>query len=100
MPANSIDVEVAVVGAGPVGLTVAVVLAQAGIPTALIGPRAHATQSRTIGLRLASVALLEKLGVWQNCRHHAVAVRGMRVVEQGARLPPVPDLNFFATEIG
>jgi 2-octaprenyl-6-methoxyphenol hydroxylase len=46
------------------------------------------------------VALLEKLGVWQNCRHHAVAVRGMRVVEQGARLPPVPDLNFFATEIG
>ena len=94
------DVDVVVVGAGPAGLTAAIALARWGVNTALVSPRLAATDNRTSGLLIGSVTALDLLGVWQHCRPHAVAIRGMRIVEDTQRLPHAPDVAFLGSEIG
>jgi 2-octaprenyl-6-methoxyphenol hydroxylase len=92
-------VEVAVVGAGPVGLTTAVALAGAGIATTLIA-RAPTADNRTSALLASSVTALETLGVWADCREHAAPLETMRIVDDTGRLWRAPEARFEAHEIG
>jgi 2-octaprenyl-6-methoxyphenol hydroxylase len=94
------DGLVVVVGAGPAGLTAAVALGLAGVETALVSPRAAATDNRTSGLLIGSVAALEMLGAWQLCCRHAVALRGMRVIESSSPLLLTREVAFRARDIG
>ncbi len=72
LQALEIDREVAVVGAGVVGLAAALGLAQLGLRVALIGPPARGHEpaaadsfdSRIYALAPGAVALLERLKVW------------------------------------
>ncbi len=91
--------EVVIVGGGPVGLTAAIALADAGVETTLVA-RTTPTDNRTTALLAGSVQALTMLGVWQRCREQAAALRVMRIVDDTSRLLRAPELRFDAAEIG
>jgi 2-octaprenyl-6-methoxyphenol hydroxylase len=97
--AKPLTVEVAIVGGGPAGLTVAIALAQAGIETALIAPK-PVMDHRTTALLSGSVTALDTLGVWAGCAAQAAPLRVMRIVDATARLVRAPEVHFAAAEIG
>jgi len=96
---NAQAVEVVIVGGGPVGLTAAIALADAGVETALVA-RTLPPDNRTTALLAGSVQALTMLGVWQRCREQAAALRVMRIVDDTSRLLRAPELRFDAAEIG
>src|SRR5215471_8711074 len=91
--------EVAVVGGGPAGLTAAIALASARVPTVLIAPPI-AIDNRTTALLAGSVNALEAIGVWPRCRAEAAPLRVMRIVDDTSRLWRAPEVRFDAAEIG
>jgi 2-octaprenyl-6-methoxyphenol hydroxylase len=92
--------EVAVVGGGPAGLTAAIALAAAGVPTALVSAPATRPDNRTTALLAGSVTALDALGVWAGCRTQAAPLRVMRIVDDTDRLWRAPEVRFEAAEIG
>lgn len=88
-----------VVGGGPSGLTAAIALASAGFDTALVA-RAAPADNRTTALLASSVAALETLGVWDDCRGRAAPLAALRIVDATHRLWRAPEAVFEATEIG
>jgi 2-octaprenyl-6-methoxyphenol hydroxylase len=88
-----------VVGGGPSGLTAAIALASAGFDTALVA-RAAPVDNRTTALLASSVAALETLGVWDDCRGRAAPLAALRIVDATHRLWRAPEAVFEATEIG
>lgn len=93
-----VSAEVAIVGGGPAGLTAAVALAHAGVPTVLIARRPPADH-RTTALLTGSVMALDTLGVWAGCREHAAPLKTMRIVDDTGGLIRAPELVFRAEEI-
>ena len=93
-------VDAAVVGGGPAGLTAAIALARAGVPTALVAGRPRPTDNRTTALLMGSVTALKTLGVWQRCQANAAPLRVMRIVDDTGRLLRAPEVRFEAEEIG
>jgi 2-octaprenyl-6-methoxyphenol hydroxylase len=93
-------VSVAVVGGGPAGLTAAIALAGAGVPTVLVAGPVRKADNRTTALLAGSVNALDTLGVWSGCRDRAAPLRIMRIVDDTARLLRAPEVRFDAQEIG
>ncbi len=94
------DTSIAVVGAGPVGLAAALLLADAGHSVALIAPQNPPADQRTSALLAGSVALLDRLGVWSGLAGEAAPLRTMRIVDGTHRLIRAPEVAFDAGEIG
>ncbi|RMF12576.1 MAG: FAD-dependent oxidoreductase [Alphaproteobacteria bacterium] len=94
-------VDVAVVGGGLVGLTVAIGLAEAGLEVAVIDRAAPADQTlpafdgRASAIAHASVRLLETLGIWRHVADHQ-PIEQIRVSDGNSRL----HLHFDAAELG
>lgn len=97
---NEAQNTVVVVGGGPAGLTAAIALAEAGVPTTLIGKRSARPDNRTTALLGGSVTALTALGVWETCAPHAAPLRVMRIVDDTGRLWRAPEVKFEASEIG
>jgi len=89
-----------IIGGGPAGLTAAIALAGAGIPTLLVGKRPTKPDNRTTALLAGSVTALATLGVWDLCEAHAAPLRVMRIVDDTGRLWRAPEVKFSAEEIG
>jgi 2-octaprenyl-6-methoxyphenol hydroxylase len=86
------SVDVAIVGAGMVGLTLASALARAGVSVAVVD-RAPAVvfadaarDGRASALALASVRVLESIGLWRAMEREAEPIREIRVSDGEARL--------------
>lgn len=84
------DVDIAIVGAGPVGCVLALALARSGIRTALIEARVPRPWSeeqmdlRVFALSRASQNILHRLGAWDRIETtRACAYRAMQVWEAG-----------------
>ncbi len=90
---------VAVVGAGPVGLAAALILADGGYDVVLVGPRAPADE-RTSALLAGSIVLLQRVGVWPGISEEAASLRTLRIVDATHRLIRAPEVTFRAKEIG
>jgi len=76
--------DVAVVGAGPVGLALAVsIRREAHVPVriALIAPPARAERLRTVALSPGSRALLERIGAWERLAPEAQPIREMAIYD-------------------
>ena len=95
----STDTHVIVVGGGPAGLTAAAALGAAGVETVLVAPPPPA-DARTTALLASSVAALEALGVWDDCRAAAAPLRTLRLVDDTGRLLRAPEVTFSAADIG
>jgi 2-octaprenyl-6-methoxyphenol hydroxylase len=99
MGSAGLTTAAAVVGGGPSGLTAAIALASAGFDTALVA-RATSADNRTTALLASSVAALETLGVWYDCRSHAAPLAALRIIDATQRLWRAPEALFAASEIG
>jgi 2-octaprenyl-6-methoxyphenol hydroxylase len=91
--------QVAIIGAGPIGLVAAITLATAGVATVLIGRR-PANDHRTTALLAGSVVALDTLGVWASCQAQAAPLRNMRIIDDTSRLIRAPEVTFSSSEIG
>jgi 2-octaprenyl-6-methoxyphenol hydroxylase len=92
--------DVAVVGAGPVGLAAALGFAQAGLSVHLVGPAPSGRDGRTAALLGGSVELMQRLGVWPALTREAAPLRVMRLVDDTDSLFRPPPVSFRAEEIG
>jgi 2-octaprenyl-6-methoxyphenol hydroxylase len=96
--------EVAIVGAGPAGLAVALALAALGVDVTLLAPpydveKAQADR-RTTALMASSVLFLENLGVWGECGRASAPLDGIRIVDDRGGLLRAPEILFRAGELG
>jgi 2-octaprenyl-6-methoxyphenol hydroxylase len=92
--------EIAVVGAGAVGLSAALAFARDGYRTALIGSLDTRRDGRTVALLNGSVRFLEALGAWPSLRSQAAPLETMRIIDDTGSLFRPPPVSFTASEIG
>jgi 2-polyprenyl-6-methoxyphenol hydroxylase-like FAD-dependent oxidoreductase len=80
-------VEVAIVGAGPVGLTLACLLAQRGVAVAVLEARTERSpHSRAIGIHPPALDILKTLGLGEALAAEGVAIGGGQVFYGEKRL--------------
>lgn len=92
--------DIAVVGAGPVGLAAALVLDRAGYRVTLIAPPRGRIDERTSALLGGSITLLEEIGIWGELASAAAPLRALRIIDATGRLIRAPEVSFASTEIG
>jgi 2-octaprenyl-6-methoxyphenol hydroxylase len=93
------DVEVAVIGGGPTGLLAAMLIADAGVATALFAPP-PGPDPRTTALMAGSLGVLARAGLWPALAPTTGALRRLRIVDATRRLLRAPEVVFTAAEIG
>ncbi|MGO4404867.1 UbiH/UbiF family hydroxylase [Bosea sp. RAF48] len=93
-------VDIAIVGAGAVGLAAALALSREGRSVALLGPVATPRDGRTVALLDGSWRLLGELGVQDALLAKAAPLTVMRLVDDTGSLFRQPPVEFRASEIG
>ncbi|MEP6827218.1 MAG: FAD-dependent monooxygenase, partial [Aestuariivirga sp.] len=94
------DYTAIVSGAGPAGLAAAILLAQDGVNTALIGPPA-AEDLRTTALMQPSIQLLKFIGIWPGeIAGHCAPLKRLHIVDDTGNLVSAPKIEFVASELG
>ncbi|MEZ5841060.1 MAG: UbiH/UbiF family hydroxylase [Hyphomicrobiales bacterium] len=93
-------VDVAVVGAGPAGMTAAIVFARLGLSTILVAPEPSGRDARTTALLAGSVEMLKTLDLWDEVSAAGAPLKVMRIMDGTRRLLRAPLVEFSSTEIG
>ncbi len=78
---------IVIVGGGPVGATLALLLAQQGMPSTLLEarkPSAAYQESRALALSFGSRRILENLGIWAELATSATAINSIHVSQKGS----------------
>jgi len=95
--------RVAVVGAGPAGLTAAVSLANAGAQVKCVGPGlsvgTNQGDTRTSALMETSIRLLRANGVWDACLSQSAPLKAIRLIDDTGRLIRAPEVVFHASDL-
>ncbi len=92
--------EVAIVGAGAVGLAAALLLARDGRRVTLVGSPFVPRDGRTVALLDGSWRLLEELGIAPALSDNAAPLAVMRLVDDTGSLFRQPPVEFRANEVG
>jgi 2-octaprenyl-6-methoxyphenol hydroxylase len=92
--------DILIAGAGLVGLTAAVGLAQAGFGVVCCGAAERTGGGRTVALLDRSVGLLKSLGLWAALEQQAAPLRALRLVDDSGALFPARPVEFRSAEIG
>lgn len=97
--------DIAVVGAGPAGLTAALALTYIGADVVLIGlapapTNPQHTDTRTAALLTSSVDLLKTLKVWEALALNAAPLKAIRIIDDSLSLLRSPEIEFRASELG
>jgi 2-octaprenyl-6-methoxyphenol hydroxylase len=101
---ETVDTDIAVVGAGPAGLAAALALAREDARVALIGPAPpprsqQFLDTRTAALLASSVDMLKALGVFEALLPQAAPLKAIRIIDASGSLLRAPDLEFRASEL-
>ena len=95
-----LDVDIAIVGAGAVGLAATLALAARGREVALIGEVASRRDGRTVALMDGSTRFLDRLGVWDAIAPHGAPLARLTIIDDTGSLLRAPPVSFHAGEIG
>lgn len=93
-------IDIAIVGAGAVGLAAALALSREGRSVALLGPVATPRDGRTVALLDGSWRFLGELGLQDALLEQAAPLAVMRLVDDSGSLFRQPPVEFRASEIG
>ena len=102
VPENT-QCNVAVIGAGPAGLTAAVLLASRGLPTVCFAGAGNLDERRdprTTALMQGAVRLLNNLGLWPDLKPHSSPLRRLRLIDDTDWSIKAPSVTFDADELG
>jgi 2-octaprenyl-6-methoxyphenol hydroxylase len=99
-PTGNTVFDIAIVGAGAVGLVCALAMAEAGFRVALLGPSPSRRDGRTVALLNASWQMLERWGVVKRLAGLAAPLATMRLVDDTGSLFRQPPVDFRSAEIG
>ncbi len=95
--------SVAVIGAGPAGLTAAVSMANAGASVTCFGPGlssgTNQGDTRTSALMETSIRLLRANGVWDACLSQSAPLKAIRLIDDTGRLIRAPEVLFHASDL-
>ena len=94
------DCQIAIVGAGAVGLAAALALAATGRESVLFGAATAPRDGRTVALLDGSWRLLGELGLGKALERIAAPLEIMRLVDDTGSLFRQPPVEFRASEIG
>lgn len=81
--------DVVIIGAGPVGMSLAIVLASQGYRTLIVEKhklaerRLEDLHARTLALSCSSVSFFKALGLWEKLQHNAVPIYSVQVSVKG-----------------
>lgn len=78
---------IVIVGGGPVGLVLSLLLAKQGVPSTVLEARKQGAanqDTRALALSFGTRRILEKLGVWQPLALHATAINTIHVSQKGS----------------
>lgn len=92
--------DIAVVGAGAVGLSAALAFARDGYRTALVGGLDVRRDGRTVALLNGSIRFLDAIGAWSALSDVAAPLETMRIIDDTGSLFRPPPVAFSAGEIG
>ena len=102
----SLTVAVAIIGAGPVGATLAAALAARGVPVAVVDAaplppmELAGFDGRAYAIALASKRLLEQAGIWERLPGAPCPIEGIKVADgRVGEAPSSLDLDFEASEV-
>ncbi len=79
--------DVVIVGGGPVGMVLSLLLAKQNIPSTVLEARKQGAanqDTRALALSFGTRRILEKLGVWQSLAAHATAINTIHVSQKGS----------------
>ncbi|MGX5733566.1 UbiH/UbiF family hydroxylase [Bosea thiooxidans] len=93
-------IDIAIVGAGAVGLAAALALSREGRSVALLGPVATPRDGRTVALLDGSWRFLTDLGLQDSLLEKSAPLATMRLVDDSGSLFRQPPVEFRASEIG
>lgn len=79
--------DIVIVGGGPVGLVLSLLLAKRNISSTVLEARKQGSanqDTRALALSFGTRRILEKLGVWQSLAPHATAINTIHVSQKGS----------------
>lgn len=108
MPTDIEDIDILISGGGIAGLIAAAAFGAEGFSTLCVDPTPPITDEadenadlRTTALLTPSVALLQRIGLWDRLAPHAAPLQVMRIVDAGGAEPRARLIrDFDAAEIG
>lgn len=93
------DFKVIISGAGPAGLSAAILLAMDGVKTAVVAPTSQLTDPRTVALMQPSMQFLKFAGLWTpEIESVSAPLKQLQIVDDTGNYVTAPDVTFSATE--
>ena len=93
------DFKVIVSGAGPAGLSAAILLAMDGVKTAIVSPSSQRSDPRTVALMQPSMQFLKFAGLWTpEIEGVSAPLKQLQIVDDTGNYLTAPDVTFSASE--